>query len=278
MAVRVGNINIANDAPLTLIAGPCVIESQAHCLKMATELKKLTDEVGLSLIFKSSFDKANRTSVKSFRGVGMTDGLDILAHIKQQTSLPITTDVHHPEQCQAVAEVADILQIPAFLCRQTDLLQAAAATGRVVNLKKGQFMAPWDTLKAVEKINTKNIILTERGSSFGYNRLVSDLTAIEVMSQGGVPVVFDATHSAQQPAAQGSKSGGNRIHSALLARAAVAVGVAGLFVEVHDDPDNAPCDGNTMLSLASLKPLLQYLKLIDNQTKQFLHQNRKKVK
>ena len=335
-AVQLANLTIANNAPLVLIMGPCVIENKTHCLNLATELKQLCEEVGLGFIFKSSFDKANRTSAKSFRGVGMAEGLAILAEVKQRLKVPVTTDVHQPDQCQQVAEVADILQIPALLCRQTDLLQAAAATGKVVNVKKGQFMAPWDMLQVVNKLEeamaTHNkpsdgegnpaeggrVILTERGTSFGYNRLVSDFTSLEVMAQGStrgsaeggstrgsnpegepsgnpsdaskdasagtkapkggttkpsesVPVVFDATHSAQQPAGEGNKSGGSRTNSALLARAATAVGVAGLFMEVHNDPDNAPCDGSTMLRLGGLKPLLSYLKAIDNRTKELLY-------
>ena len=314
-AIQLANLTIANNAPLVLIMGPCVIENKTHCLNLATELKQLCEEVGLGFIFKSSFDKANRTSAKSFRGVGIKEGLAILAEVKQRLKVPVTTDVHQPDQCQQVAEVADILQIPALLCRQTDLLQAAAATGKVVNVKKGQFMAPWDMLQVVTKLEeamaTHNkpsdgegnpaesgrVILTERGTSFGYNRLVSDFTSLEVMARGSaeggstrgsaeegstrggdstnpsesVPVVFDATHSAQQPAGEGNKSGGSRTNSALLARAATAVGVAGLFVEVHNDPDNAPCDGSTMLRLGGLKPLLSYLKAIDNRTKELLY-------
>lgn len=269
--VRVGTVAIGNRLPLVIIAGPCVIEDEAHCLKIAVALKQICDRLGLGLIFKSSFDKANRSSAESFRGLGMEKGLAVLATIKKRLGIPITTDVHLPQHCPEVAKVADLLQIPAFLCRQTDLLAAAAETELPINLKKGQFVAPWDIAKSAAKIGHDKVLLTERGSSFGYNRLVADMCGIKVMQQGGYPVIFDASHSAQQPAAKGDSSGGDRRDAALLARAATAVGVAGLFIEVHDEPNKAPCDGDTMLELDSLPELLAHLKTIDKQTKAYLY-------
>ena len=269
--VRVGKLMLGNQLPLLLIAGPCVIEDEAHCLRMATSLKEICRELGMGLIFKSSFDKANRSSAESFRGLGMDEGLAVLARVKERTSLPITTDVHLPQHCERVAKVVDLLQIPAFLCRQTDLLAAAAATGLPVNLKKGQFMAPWDLAKSAAKVSHGRVLLTERGSSFGYNRLVADMCGLEVMAKSGYPVVFDATHSAQQPMAKGNSSGGERAHADLLARAATAAGIAALFLEIHDEPNQAPCDGDTMLRLDRLRPLLAHLKAIDKQTKAYLY-------
>ena len=261
------NINIGNDKPFFLIAGPCQIESQEHALHMATEIKKITDFVGIDLIYKSSFDKANRTSLHGKRGAGLEEGMKIFDYLKEQIpGLRIITDVHTEEQCSIVAPHVDALQIPAFLCRQTDLLLAAANTGKYINVKKGQFLAPWDMANVAEKLastGNKNIWLCERGTSFGYNTLVNDMRGLHEMKKTGYPVVIDATHSCQQPGGQGTSSGGNREHIPVIAQAAVAVGVAGVFMEVHNDPDNAYSDGPNNLHLNDLENLLIKLKAID---------------
>lgn len=264
--VQVGAITIANDRPFVLISGPCQIESRDHALFMAEALARAAARAGVPFIFKSSFDKANRTSLSGRRGVGIDAGLAILAEVKATLGCPVLTDIHGPEQVEAAAQAVDILQIPAFLCRQTDLLLAAGRSGAVVNVKKGQFLAPWDMAAVAQKVaSTGNdrILLTERGASFGYNTLVSDMRALPVMAQTGYPVVFDATHSVQQPGGLGSASGGQRDHAPLLARSAVAAGVAAIFAEAHDDPDNAPSDGPVMLPLAWVGPMLARLKAID---------------
>lgn len=264
--VQVGAITIANDRPFVLISGPCQIESRDHALFMAEALARAAAQAGVPFIFKSSFDKANRTSLSGRRGVGIDAGLAILAEVKATLGCPVLTDIHGPEQVEAAAQAVDILQIPAFLCRQTDLLLAAGRSGAVVNVKKGQFLAPWDMAAVAQKVaSTGNdrILLTERGASFGYNTLVSDMRALPVMAQTGYPVVFDATHSVQQPGGLGSASGGQRDHAPLLARSAVAAGVAAIFAEAHDDPDNAPSDGPVMLPLAWVGPMLARLKAID---------------
>ncbi len=265
--VTVGNVNIANHLPLTLIAGPCQMESRDHALMMGERLKELSERLGIGLIFKASFDKANRTSLSATRGMGLDGALSVFAEIKNQFGLPVLTDVHEPAQCAPVAEVCDILQIPAFLCRQTDLLVAAAKTGAVVNVKKGQFLAPWDMRNVVTKITDSgnaNVILTERGASFGYNTLVSDMRALPQMAATGAPVVFDATHSVQQPGGQGTSSGGEREFVATLSRAAVAVGVAGVFIETHDDPDNTiSSDGPNMVPLDEMPRLIETLMRFD---------------
>jgi 2-dehydro-3-deoxyphosphooctonate aldolase (KDO 8-P synthase) len=264
--VRVGLVEIGNAKPLVLIAGPCALESRAHALEMANALKEITGKAGVGLIYKTSFDKANRTSAGSERGMGLDRALPIFAEIRESTGVPVLTDVHEREQCAVVAEVADVLQIPAFLCRQTDLLIAAAKTGRTVNVKKGQFLAPWDMRNVIAKITgagNPNVLTTERGVSFGYNTLVSDMRALPVLASFGAPVVFDATHSVQQPGGQGTRSGGERDMVPVLARAAVAVGVAAVFMETHQDPDNAPSDGPNMVKLADMPGLLAELVEID---------------
>lgn len=269
-SVQVGSLTIANDLPFTLIAGPCQIESQDHALDTAHQLKEICNQLQIGLIYKSSFDKANRTSIQTQRGLGITQGLAILNEVKIQLGLPIITDVHLPEQCAEVATVADVLQIPAFLCRQTDLLIAAAQTGRVINVKKGQFLAPWDMRNVVNKIaSTGNdrILLCDRGTSFGYNTLVSDMRGLPIMAQTGYPIVFDATHSVQQPGGMGESSGGQREFVSYLAKAAMAVGIAALFIETHEDPDNAPSDGPNMIKLDDLPALLHKLTQIDRITK-----------
>jgi 2-dehydro-3-deoxyphosphooctonate aldolase (KDO 8-P synthase) len=257
--------------PLALIAGPCALESRAHALEMAAALKELAGKVGIGLVYKTSFDKANRTSANSSRGVGLAQALPIFAEIRETLGLPVLTDVHEAQQCADVAEVVDVLQIPAFLCRQTDLLQAAAATGRVVNVKKGQFLAPWDMANVVAKITAAgnpNVLVTERGASFGYNTLVSDMRALPILARTtGAPVIFDATHSVQQPGGQGTSSGGEREFVPVLARAAVAVGVAGVFIETHQDPDKAPSDGPNMVPLKQLEGLLRRLTEFDRLAK-----------
>lgn len=261
--VTVGALQIGNDRPLTLIAGPCQMESRAHALECATALKDIAAEAGINLIFKTSFDKANRTSLKGARGVGLEAALPVFAEIRESLGLPVLTDVHEPAQCAAVAEAVDVLQIPAFLCRQTDLLLAAAATGRAVNVKKGQFLAPWDMKNVADKLvggGATNILLTERGTSFGYNTLVVDFRALPVMAATGWPVIFDATHSVQSPGGLGGASGGDRTMVPPLARAAVAVGVAGVFIETHPDPDRAPSDGPNMIALKDMPALLSTLK------------------
>jgi 2-dehydro-3-deoxyphosphooctonate aldolase (KDO 8-P synthase) len=260
--VAVGKAKFANALPLALIAGPCALESRAHAFEMATALKEITAKLHLGFVYKTSFDKANRTSAASARGLGLGKALSIFSELREKLGLAVLTDVHEPEQCASVAEVVDVLQIPAFLCRQTDLLIAAAKTGRAVNVKKGQFLAPWDMKNVVEKITgagNANVLVTERGVSFGYNTLVSDMRALPVLEKIGAPVIFDATHSVQQPGGQGDKSGGERDYIAVLARAAVAVGVAGVFIETHQDPDKAPSDGPNMIPLKALPGLLERL-------------------
>jgi 2-dehydro-3-deoxyphosphooctonate aldolase (KDO 8-P synthase) len=251
---------------LSLIAGPCALESRGHALEMASALKEIAAKVGIGLVYKTSFDKANRTSSNSQRGLGLELALPIFAEIRESLNIPVLTDVHEIEQCGEAAEVVDVLQIPAFLCRQTDLLIAAAKTGRVVNVKKGQFLAPWDMKNVIAKVTgagNLNVLTTERGVSFGYNTLVSDMRALPVLAAMGAPVVFDATHSVQQPGGQGTASGGDRTFVPLLGRAAVAVGVAGLFIETHQDPDRAPSDGPNMVPLASFEGLMRELMAID---------------
>jgi len=264
--VAVGKVRFGNTLPLVLIAGPCVLESRAHALEMAAALKDIAARRGVGFVYKTSFDKANRTSGRSARGVGLDKALAIFAELRQKLGVPVLTDVHEPEQCAPVAEVVDILQIPAFLCRQTDLLIAAAKTGRAINVKKGQFLAPWDMANVVEKITgagNRNVLVTERGVSFGYNTLVSDMRALPVLAQTGAPVIFDATHSVQQPGGKGASSGGEREFVPVLARAAVAVGIAGLFIETHQDPDRAPSDGPNMIPLKEMEPLLERLMQFD---------------
>lgn len=264
--VSIGKVTFANDLPLVLIAGPCAIESRSHAKEMAAALKELTDRLGIGLIYKSSFDKANRTSHASPRGIGMVEGLDILADVRASFDCPVLTDVHDALQCVPVAEAVDVLQIPAFLCRQTDLLIAAAETGRAIHVKKGQFLAPWDMKNVAAKLadaGNNRLLLCERGASFGYNTLVSDMRALPIMAETGFPVVFDATHSVQQPGGQGTVSGGERRFVPVLARAAVAVGVAGVFMETHEDPDSAPSDGPNMVPLQQLPALLETLVAID---------------
>jgi 2-dehydro-3-deoxyphosphooctonate aldolase (KDO 8-P synthase) len=268
--VSAGKVRFGNTLPLALIAGPCQLESRAHALEMASALKEIAARVGMGLVYKTSFDKANRTSASSARGLGLKDSLPIFAEIRESLGLPVLTDVHEAAQCAAAAEAVDILQIPAFLCRQTDLLVAAAKTGRVVNVKKGQFLAPWDMKNVVAKITgagNANVLLTERGASFGYNTLVSDMRALPILARTGAPVIFDATHSVQQPGGQGTSSGGEREFVPVLARAAVAVGVAGVFIETHQDPDKAPSDGPNMLPLKDMEPLLRQLMAFDRLAK-----------
>ncbi len=261
-----GTVAFGNDRPLSIIAGPCQIESRDHALDCAGTLREIAGRLGVGLVFKSSYDKANRTSLQASRGVGLDAALRILADIRDTLGLPVLTDVHEREHCAPVAEMADALQIPAFLCRQTDLLVAAARTGRVVNVKKGQFLAPWDMAHVLAKVTgagNPNVMATERGTSFGYNTLVSDFRGLPIMARFGAPVIFDATHSVQQPGSQGGSSGGQREFVAVLARAAVAVGVAGLFIEAHPDPDRAPSDGANMVALRDLEPLLADLLAFD---------------
>jgi 2-dehydro-3-deoxyphosphooctonate aldolase (KDO 8-P synthase) len=264
--VAAGKVRFGNKLPLALIAGPCALESRAHAFDMAAALKDITARLGIGFVYKTSFDKANRTSAKSARGLGLDKALAIFAELREKLGVPVLTDVHEPDQCERVGEVADILQIPAFLCRQTDLLIAAAKTGRAVNVKKGQFLAPWDMANVVEKITSagnSNVLVTERGVSFGYNTLVSDMRALPVLAKIGAPVIFDATHSVQQPGGQGTSSGGERDYVPVLARAAVAVGVAGLFIETHQDPGKAPSDGPNMIPLKEMEPLLARLIAFD---------------
>jgi 2-dehydro-3-deoxyphosphooctonate aldolase (KDO 8-P synthase) len=269
--VTIGAVRFGNALPLALIAGPCALESRAHALEMAAALKEIAGRVGIGLVYKTSFDKANRTSVKSARGLGLDAALPIFAEIRDSLKIPVLTDVHDAEQCARVASAVDVLQIPAFLCRQTDLLVAAAKTGKVVNVKKGQFLAPWDMQNVVEKITgagNKNVLITERGVSFGYNTLVSDMRALPILKRTtGAPVIFDATHSVQQPGRQGTSSGGEREYVPVLARAAVAVGVAGVFIETHQDPDRAPSDGPNMMPLKDMEPLLRTLVEFDRLAK-----------
>ncbi|MDH3579199.1 MAG: 3-deoxy-8-phosphooctulonate synthase [Hyphomicrobiales bacterium] len=264
--VSVGNIDIGNSLPLAVFAGPCALESREHALETAAALKEIAERLGIGLIYKSSFDKANRTSVSGARGLGLAEALPIFAEIRETLGLPVVTDVHEPGQCAQVAEAVDVLQIPAFLCRQTDLLVAAARTGKVIKVKKGQFLAPWDMKNVIAKIldaGNPNVLVTERGASFGYNTLVSDMRALPVLAETGCPVVFDATHSVQQPGGKGTSSGGDREYVPVLARAAVAVGVAALFIETHQDPDKAPSDGPNMVPLKELEALLQELMEFD---------------
>ena len=268
--VTVGAARFGNALPLALIAGPCQLESRAHALEMAAALKEIAGRLGIGLVYKTSFDKANRTSASAARGLGLAAALPIFAEIRETLGLPVLTDVHEAAQCARVAQAVDVLQIPAFLCRQTDLLVAAAETGRAVNVKKGQFLAPWDMANVVAKITgagNPNVLLTERGASFGYNTLVSDMRALPVLAQTGAPVIFDATHSVQQPGGQGTSSGGQREFVPVLARAAVAVGVAGVFIETHQDPDKAPSDGPNMIPIKQLGSLLEILIQFDRVAK-----------
>ncbi|MCP1215707.1 3-deoxy-8-phosphooctulonate synthase [Acetobacter orientalis] len=268
--IQLGALTVGSTQPFVLIAGPCQIESAAHALETASALKEICEKAEIGLIYKSSFDKANRTSLSSARGVGMHEGLSILADVRERLSLPVLTDVHAPEQCAPVAEAVDVLQIPAFLCRQTDLLLAAGRTGAAVNVKKGQFLAPWDMQHVAAKIastGNHNIMLCERGTSFGYNTLVNDMRGLPVMAQTGYPVVFDATHSVQQPGGLGGASGGQREFAPVLSRAALAIGVAALFIETHQNPDQAPSDGPNMLPLTTLPTLLKQFKAFDDLAK-----------
>jgi 2-dehydro-3-deoxyphosphooctonate aldolase (KDO 8-P synthase) len=269
--VTIGSARFGNALPIALIAGPCALESRAHALEMASALKEITGRLGIALVYKTSFDKANRTSGASARGIGLEAALPILAEIRETLGVPVLTDVHEADQCAAVAEAVDVLQIPAFLCRQTDLLVAAARTGRVVNVKKGQFLAPWDMANVVAKVTgagNRNVLVTERGASFGYNTLVSDMRALPILAETGAPVIFDATHSVQQPGGQGTSSGGQREFVPVLARAAVAVGVAGVFIETHQDPDRAPSDGPNMLPIKDMEALLRALMKFDQAAKE----------
>jgi 2-dehydro-3-deoxyphosphooctonate aldolase (KDO 8-P synthase) len=269
--VDIGPIAVANDRPFVLIAGPCQIESRSHALEVAAALREMSTATGVPLIYKSSFDKANRTSASAARGIGIGEGLGILAEVRETTGLPTLTDVHAPDQCAIAAQAVDVLQIPAFLCRQTDLLLAAGETGKPINVKKGQFLAPWDMANVAAKIagtGNQNILLCERGASFGYNTLVSDLRALPIMARTGYPVVFDATHSVQQPGGQGASSGGQREFAPVLARAALAVGVAAVFIETHPDPDHAPSDGPSMIPLCEMPALIARLKAFDDLAKQ----------
>ena len=259
-------VRFGNALPLALIAGPCQMESRDHALEMALALKEISEKLDIGIVFKTSFDKANRTSAKAQRGMGLSAALPVFAEIRERTGMPVLTDVHEASQCAALAEVVDVLQIPAFLCRQTDLLVAAANTGRVVNIKKGQFLAPWDMVNVAAKITESgnpNVMLTERGASFGYNTLVSDMRSLPIMAEIGAPVIFDATHSVQQPGGKGSSSGGQREFVPVLARAAVAVGVAGVFIETHPDPDNAPSDGPNLVPLLEFPALIAQLQRFD---------------
>ena len=268
--VKCGKLNISNSKPFTLIAGPCQLENEKHALDVANELKQITAKLGIGLIYKTSFDKANRTSLKGKRGAGLEASLPIFDKIRKDLSVPVLTDVHTIEQCEIVSKHVDVIQIPAFLCRQTDLLIAAAKTGKIINVKKGQFLAPWDMVnvtKKIEQSGNNNILVTERGASFGYNTLVSDMRSLPIMAKNGYPVVFDATHSVQQPGGMGDKSGGQREFIEHLARAAIAVGVAALFIETHPDPDNAPSDGPNMIPLSQMPSLLKQLVAIDKLVK-----------
>lgn len=268
--VTVGNVTFSNNAPLALIAGPCQMESRDHAFDMAGRIKEITQKLGIGVVYKSSFDKANRTSLGSQRGIGLEKAMDIFDDLKREYNIPMLTDIHTEEQCAIVAPHVDILQIPAFLCRQTDLLVAAAKTGRVVNVKKGQFLAPWDMKNVLAKITESgnpNVMACERGVSFGYNTLISDMRALPIMAQFGSPVIFDATHSVQQPGGQGTSSGGQREFVETLARAAVAVGVAGVFLETHQDPDHAPSDGPNMVKLENLPHLIETLMAFDRLAK-----------
>ena len=264
--IKCGKLNISNKNRFTLIAGPCQLENEKHALDTANQLKKITEDLDIGLIYKTSFDKANRTSLKGKRGAGLEKSLPVFDKIRKDLQIPVLTDVHTVEQCEIISKHVDVLQIPAFLCRQTDLLIAAAKTGKVVNVKKGQFLAPWDMINVTKKIadsGNTNILVTERGASFGYNTLVSDMRSLPIMAKNGYPVVFDATHSVQQPGGMGDKSGGQREFVEYLARAAIAVGVAAVFMETHQDPDNAPSDGPNMVPLSKMPNLLEQLVEID---------------
>ena len=264
--IRIGNVTVANDAPFVLIAGPCALESRAHAMEMSAALVEITAKLGIGLIYKSSFDKANRTSLDSPRGMGLAESLPILAEVRETHGCPVLTDIHLPEHCAPVAEAVDVLQIPAFLSRQTDLIVAAAETGRALNIKKGQFLAPWDMANVVKKAQAagnNSVMVCERGVSFGYNTLVSDMRSLPILAQTGCPVVYDATHSVQQPGGQGNVSGGQREFVPVLARAAMAIGVAAVFMETHQDPDSAPSDGPNMVRLNELPAILQIMVEID---------------
>ncbi len=268
--VKVGSVNIGNDLPFTLIAGPCVLESREHALMMSEKLVKMTKDLRIGLIYKTSFDKANRTSATGARGLGLDEALPIFKEIREKMGCPVLTDVHEPFQCEKLAEAVDVLQIPAFLCRQTDLLLAAGKTGKAINVKKGQFLAPWDmqnVVKKIEETGNKNILVCERGVSFGYNTLVSDMRSLPILAQLGYPVVFDATHSVQQPGGKGTSSGGQREFVPVLARSAVSIGVGAVFIETHQDPDNAPSDGPNMINLVDLPALLETLQHFDRLAK-----------
>ena len=264
--VKCGKLNISNKSPFTLIAGPCQLENETHALDVASKLKEITEKLSIGLIYKTSFDKANRTSLKGKRGAGLEKSIPVFDKIRKDLKIPVLTDVHTTEQCEIISKHVDVLQIPAFLCRQTDLLISAAKTGKIINVKKGQFLAPWDMVNVTKKIEdsgNNNILVTERGASFGYNTLVSDMRSLPIMAKNGYPVVFDATHSVQQPGGMGDKSGGQREFVEHLARAAVAVGVAAIFMETHPDPDNAPSDGPNMVPLSKMPNLLKQLVEID---------------
>lgn len=268
--LKIRDITLGNDLPFVLIAGPCVLESRDHALEMSEAIKTITDKLGIPFIYKTSFDKANRTSIQAHRGIGIAASLPILAEVREKMGCPVLTDVHDAEQCGTVAEVVDVLQIPAFLCRQTDLLKAAAETGKAINIKKGQFLAPWDManiVKKMESFGNQQVMLCERGASFGYNRLVSDMRALPIMARSGYPVVFDATHSVQEPGGAGESTGGERRFVSVLARAAVSVGVAAVFIETHQNPDHAPSDGPNMVRLQDLEQLLSQLKAFDRLAK-----------
>jgi 2-dehydro-3-deoxyphosphooctonate aldolase (KDO 8-P synthase) len=267
---QIGDLEIGNDLPFVLIAGPCQIESRAHALEMAAGIREICTDLDIPVIYKSSFDKANRTSASAARGIGMAAGLEILAEVRSLYAMPVLTDVHSPEQCAPTAQAVDVLQIPAFLCRQTDLLLAAGETGAAVNVKKGQFLAPWDMVHVAAKIastGNQRVMLCERGTSFGYNTLVNDFRGLPIMAQTGYPVVYDATHSVQQPGGQGASSGGQREFAPILARAALAVGVAAVFIETHQDPDRAPSDGPNMIPLREMHAVLSRLKAFDTLAK-----------
>ena len=273
--ISIGNVTVGNNLELVLIAGPCALESREHAIEMCHALVEMTSEMKIGFIYKTSFDKGNRTSISSSRGIGMDLGLPILADLRSRFGCPVLTDVHTAEQCQPVSEVADVLQIPAFLCRQTDLLIAAAHTKKSINIKKGQFLAPWDMANVADKVaqsGNENILLCERGASFGYNTLVSDMRSLSILADNGYPVVFDATHSVQQPGGRGDRSGGERRFVPLLARAAAAAGVAAIFMETHEDPDRAPSDGPNMVPLKEMKKLLSSLIRIDQVTKDCLYE------
>jgi 2-dehydro-3-deoxyphosphooctonate aldolase (KDO 8-P synthase) len=272
-AIRIGNFEVSNDKPFMLIAGPCQMESRDHAFDMCGRLKELTSKLKIPFVYKTSYDKANRTSLKAQRGIGMEKGLEIFAELKKEFGVPTLTDVHSHEQCEPVGKIVDVLQIPAFLCRQTDLLIAAAKTGRPINVKKGQFLAPWDMKNVAAKIaesGNDNVMLCERGASFGYNTLVSDMRSIPIMKQTGYPVIYDATHSVQQPGGQGTSSGGDRTMVPVLARAAVAVGVAGVFMETHENPDKAPSDGPNMVKFTDLSGVLETLVQFDQIAKKMV--------